>query len=238
MPEKAPKPGWVERNGPLIIGGAGLVAAGATTALSVREAAKNREFQERMSSTSHQREVADLNAAGLNPMLSAQRGSSTPGGAVGDVGGLFDALPRSVQSAMAVKRFSAELDLLRAQADQTRAGAQYTGEQANALRSKTPLEMALLQGQIDVADLSAREKQAVLPYLAREAEARILSSGASAQHSRALAILAELERSGYENTAEFEKNIGLYGPVGKTLLEVVKALRGTEYLPGINRRYR
>lgn len=58
--------------------GQGLI----TSAFNAHEASKNRRFQRNMSDTSHQREVRDLRAAGLNPVLSAKLGgASTPSGA-------------------------------------------------------------------------------------------------------------------------------------------------------------
>lgn len=55
----------------------------AAMAWSASEAQKNRDYQERLANTAHQREVEDLVKAGLNPILSANQGAYTGSGATG-----------------------------------------------------------------------------------------------------------------------------------------------------------
>lgn len=76
------------------LGGALLSGIGAVVQnqANAKEAQLNRDFQERMSSTAYQRGMADMKAAGLNPILAYQKGgASSPTGSMASMVNVGDA---------------------------------------------------------------------------------------------------------------------------------------------------
>jgi len=209
-------PSWGERNAGWLVPTAVLAGSALTAWMQGREAEKNRDFQERMSNTQHQRQVEDLQKAGLNPALSAMGGSSSPSGDKGDVPDFGEAASRALMARLGIEQARANIVKTRAEAVNTLETAGRTRLESQAIGSGGQISE---QRRIanETASLELDQRRRLVDLVVDRMRAEISSMQSATEASKARAALDRFEASGASRKADIEEFLSEF-PVALQIL--------------------
>lgn len=206
--------------GSLISAGASLVGGHLANTSAKKAATTQMQFQEYMSSTAHQREVEDLKAAGLNPLLSVGgSGASSPAGASYTP---QDIISPAVNSAQAATRLKADIKNL----EQTNENLKSANEKTKADTVSTTWNNALNKAAIEKTradihnnNLSTQSQLMLNQNLATQAKANAVAASTSAKQMATQTALTNTQLPKAENKANYSKT-----KVGKFLDAIDKIM--------------
>lgn len=196
----------------------GLIGAGISSAASLYSSKKSYEyarelsreqmaFQERMSNTAHQREVADLKAAGLNPILSVNSGASTPPGSAitGHMSDLGDATTRGFSAgsnaAIQKKQLALQQDMTEAEIRAKNASSAKDMELVENMKVLRPLIGESYTASADQARANASNLRAQIPKIAADIKRQLAETDKAVKY---LAVAdSEIERNKADSSLRY-----------------------------------
>lgn len=168
-------------------------------------AQEDRSWQERMANSAHQREISDLKAAGLNPVLSVTGGSgaSTPGGSATSVSkpDVDMSLPRAVMD-MAIAQLNSATALQTTAMNNANALTVAQGTWSNNLAVKEVTSGDSVSGQLRNVGINAKQFYENIPFLGKVYE-RFKKSNSSVKVSKKNEAFSNLEMSIMSNYVKY-----------------------------------